>query len=224
MKAGKSAVRMLATAALLAAAGAVAPTQAAVLTVTPTSQTIAPGGTAGVDIVLSGLAPTETVGGFSFLLSFNSSILGAPGTFTLDPGVKMGAGSLDLSNGFGALTTSPLDVFLLADLSLSEVALKAAEGTGFTLAHVDLTGLSEGLSPLNLSVSPTQGAFLSAYDGVTVIPATAVNGSVCVDDPATPGNRCLAAVPEPGTLALALMGAGATALIGRRRRKLELQD
>jgi hypothetical protein len=224
MKAGKSTVRMLATAALFAAAGAVTPSEAAVLTVTPSSQTIAPGGTAGVDIVLSGLAPTETVGGFSFLLSFSNGILGAPGSFTLDPGVVLGAGSLDLSGGFGAGTTSPLDVFMLADLALSDAQLKAAEGTGFTLAHVSLAGLAEGLSPLNLSVSPSQGGFLSAFDGVTLIPATAVNGSVCVDDPATPGNRCAANVPEPGTIALALIGAGFTALVGRRRRKLELQD
>jgi hypothetical protein len=215
---------MLATAALVAAAGAVAPSEAAVLTVTPSSQTIALGGTAGVDIVLSGLAPTETVGGFSFLLSFSNGILGAPGSFSLDPGVVLGPLALDLSGGFGAGTTSPLDAFMLADVTLSEADLKAAEGTGFTLAHVSLTGLAEGLSPLNLSVSPTQGAFLSAFDGVTIIPATAVNGSVCVDDPATPGNRCSASVPEPGTLVLALMGAGVTALVGRRRRKLELQD
>jgi len=229
MKAGKSTVRMLATAALFAAAGAVTPSEAAVLTVTPSSQTIAPGGTAGVDIVLSGLAPTETVGGFSFLLSFSNGILGAPGSFSVDPGGVLGVlfpvgSALDLSGGFGAGTTSPLDVFMLADVTLSEADLKAAEGTGFTLAHVSLAGLAEGLSPLNLSVSPSQGGFLSAFDGVTLIPATAVNGSVCVDDPATPGNRCAANVPEPGTIALALIGAGFTALVGRRRRKLELQD
>src|SRR5689334_18755382 len=223
MRAGKSAVRMLATAALLAAAGAVAPTQAALLTVTPSSQTIALGGTAGVDIVLSGLTPTQTVGGISFLLSFSNGILGAPGSFIVDPGVVLGAGSLNLSGGFAAGTKSPLDVFMLADLALTEPQLKAAEGTGFTLAHVTLTGLAEGLSPLTLNVSPSTGGFLSTFDGTALIAATAVNGSVCVDDPATPGNRC-ATVPEPATLALALMGAGATALIGRRRRKLEPQD
>ena len=176
-----------------------------------------------MDIVLSGLAPTETVGGFSFLLSFSNGILGAPGSFTVDPGGVLGVlfpvgSALDLSGGFGAGTTSPLDVFMLADVTLSEADLKAAEGTGFTLAHVSLTGLAEGLSPLNLSVSPSQGGFFSAFDGVTLIPATAVNGSVCVDDPATPGNRCAANVPEPGTIALALIGAGFTALVGRRRR------
>lgn len=222
MKAGKSPVRALVTAALLAAAGAVATSQAAVLTVTPSSQTIAPGGSAAVDIVLSGLGPTETVGGFSFLLSFSDGILGAPGLFTLDPAVVLGPGSLDLSAGFGAGGTSPLDVLLVADLALSEADLKLAEGTGFTLAHVELTGLSEGLSPLTLSASPAFGGFLSTFDGTALIPAVAVNGSVCVDDPSTPGNSCT--VPEPGTIALALMGAGFTALVGRRRRKLELQD
>src|SRR5690349_2273083 len=113
MKAGKRSVRTLVTAALLAAAGAVATSQAAVLTVTPSTQTIAVGGVAGVDIVLSGLGPTETAGGFSFLLSFNSSILGAPGSFTLDPAGVLGPLALDLSNGFGAGTTSPLDVLMV---------------------------------------------------------------------------------------------------------------
>jgi len=46
---------------------------------------------------LSGLLAGETVGGFSLLLSFNNTILGAPQSFTANPDGKMGALPLDLS-------------------------------------------------------------------------------------------------------------------------------
>jgi hypothetical protein len=209
------AVRLLATTALLA--GFVASSQAALISVVPGSQTIAPGGTANIDIVLSGLGANEVVGGFSFLLSYNNAILGAPATFTANPGNVMGAAPLDLSGGFTGLGGSPLDVFVLADAAISSADLKTAEGAGFTLATVHLTGLTEGLSALTLSVSPSQGAFLSDFLGEATIPTVAANGSVCVDDPATPGNRCISAtVPEPGTLILSLLGA--VAFIGGRRK------
>jgi len=210
-------VRLLAAVALVGA-GLVGTSEASTISVIPGAQTIAPGGTATVDIILSGLTAGETVGGFSFLLSFSNAILGAPDSFTNDPDSKMGPLPLDLSPGFTGLGGSPLSLFFLADGVISEAALKVLEGTGFRLATVSFTGLAEGLSPLTLSVSPLTGVFLSDYLGTGVIPATAVNGSVCVDDPQTPGNNCNASdVPEPATLSL--LGAGLAALVARRRRQ-----
>lgn len=220
------ATRLLAAAALLGA-GLVGNTEAATITVTPSAQTIAPGGGgANVDIVLSGLGANQVVGGFSFLLSFNNTILGAPDSYTPNPGNVMGPAPLDLSTGFTGGTGSPLSVFYLADVppGFTSAAAKALEGAGFTLATVHFTGLQEGLSLLTLSVNPTVGTFLSDFDGFATIQASAVNGSICVDDPATAGNRCIAAVPEPATLALSLLGAGVAALVGRRRRPSRLQD
>src|SRR3954453_4465438 len=96
---GHKAVRVLAAAALLAA-GSVGSSGAATISVSPSAQTIAPGGGANVDIVLSGLTANEVVGGFSLLFSFNNAILGAPNSYTNNPGNVMGAAPLDLSNGF----------------------------------------------------------------------------------------------------------------------------
>jgi hypothetical protein len=204
---------------VLVGAAFVGKSEGAIISVLPSTQTIAPGGTASVDIVLSGLAAGETVGGFSLLLSFNNTILGAPESFVNNPDNKMGASPVDLSPGFSG---GVLSLFYLADGLISEPALKAIEGTGFRLATVSFTGLAEGLSPLTLSISPITGVFLSDYLGTGVVPATAVSGSVCVDNPATPGDRCgAAAVPEPATLAL--LGAGISALVVQRRRRARSQ-
>jgi hypothetical protein len=214
-------VRLLVAAALLGAGFAVS-SGAATISLVPSTQTIAPGNATNVDIVLSGLAPTETVGAFSFLLSFNNAIL-LGNSFTIDPGGIFGPGALDLSGGFVPVGGSPLDVVFAADVLIDEPTLNGAEGTGFTLATVNFTGLAEGLSPLTLAAAPSLGVFLSNFAGTGEIPASAVNGSICVDSPNGRISPCVGSVPEPATLILSALGAGVAALVGRRRRELQPQ-
>lgn len=215
----RKAVRLL-VASVVVAAGFVATTEASTISVLPNTQTIAPGGTATVDIVLSGLTAGETVGAFSLLLSFNNTIIGPPEVASVDPDLKMGAHDPlnDFSLGFSGGT---LDLFYLANLATfpTDAQLKASEGAGFRLATVSFTGLTEGLSPLTLAVSPQTGVFLSNFAGTAAIPASVANGSICVDDPQTPGNRCAAQAPIPEPATLSLLGAGLAAAVARRRRK-----
>lgn len=215
-------------AVVLVGAGFVGTAQASTIAIVPGSQTIAPGATAGIDIVLTGLTAAETVGAFSIVLSFNDTVLDGV-SFSNDPGNKMGAGArdcingpCDLSNGFTGGSNSPLDLFYSADLVTPEATLHALQtGAPFVLAHVDFKGAVEGLSPVTLGFKPAFGTFLSDFDGdaIALTSITIVNGSICVDDPQTPGDRCVAetAVPEPATLSL--LGAGLAAAVARRRRK-----
>jgi|KBSMisStaDraftv2_1062788.scaffolds.fasta_scaffold101063_2 hypothetical protein len=203
MKTISRTLRMLAATALSATVLLSQAVASPIVSVSPSDQTIAVGGTATVDIIVSGL--TEAVGGFQFLLSFNGVILEGS-AFTNDPDSKMGAVPLDLSGGFNGAGGSPLDVFFVADMNEDEASLSASEGASFRLATIDFKGLLNGLSAVTLS-----DVFLSLSDGVTTMQGVEVqNGQICV------GGNCQL-VPEPATLLLFGGALGGLAIIRRRR-------
>ncbi len=211
MKSMKRVMRVLAM-AIVAAMLFVGSSEAAVISISPASQNSTIGNTVNVDILVS-LGLGEVVGGVSLFLGFNPAIL-TGASFTVDPDAKMGTaacGFCDFSGGFSGGT---LDLFFLADLALNQAALGALQGGGFRLATVSFTATGNGTSPLNLSFAQPGGAFLSDANG-NVLPATAVNGSVCV------GPTCggPTPVPEPGTLVLLGMGLAVAGLRHRRQMR-----
>lgn len=196
-----------------------------VISVVPALQGAFVGDTVSADILVSGLT-TDAVGGVSFLLSFDSSILKGT-SFTLDPDAKMGfalnPGLNDFGSGFSAGGTSPFEAFFLADASLDNTALLSLQGAGFRLAHVEFSALTAGTSALALSFEPTVGAFLSDANG-NVLLSSAVNGCVVVanrdvitDNAAVADPCAVAAVPEPATFGL--FATGIAALVRARRKK-----
>ena len=199
-----------------------------IISISPVSQSVNVGDPVSVDILVSGLGAAEAVGGFSLILSFNSAILSGVG-FSIDPDVdaghpdgRLGVEDSSLSGGFAGGT---LDLFVFAQdfapagAGPEEFAnLKPLQGAGFRLATVNFSAIGAGLSPLTLSVAAPGGTFLSDADGANLA-ATGENGSVCVAPAAgVPANCDVAAVPEPGTIAL--FGTGIAALFLRRRRQV----
>ena len=176
-----------------------------IVSVTPSHTDASVGDSVSVDIVVSGLAAGERVGGFSFLLAFDSSIL--KGTaYTVDPDSKMSPGFELPPVGFGAGGASPLETFYVAAAG----ADLSGQGTGFRLATVTFSAIAAGLSKLTL-INPDGAVVLSDSRGQE-LPSDLSPGEVCVGGP----NACVRGGPEPGLLAL--LGAGATALAIRRRR------
>jgi hypothetical protein len=197
MKSIRKMTRVWALVVMVAAGFATQAQAAPIISIDPTSTTVAVGGQFSIDIVVAGLS--APIGGFSLLLSFNPSIVSGVG-YTVDPGGNFTSGT-DWSFGFTGGAGSPLDLFFTGDPV-------GGQPSSFTLATVTLQGDNPGQSGLNLSVVGPGGSPLTDADGNDV-GADFDNGSVCV------GTQPCTAVPEPGLMAL--LGA-AFAAYGVRRR------
>jgi hypothetical protein len=210
MKRFQKVLRVLAMGVMVGTIAAQA--EAAIISISPVSQNANIGDTVFADVLVSDLAADESVGGVSFLLSFNDAVLSGV-SYIVDPDDVMGVagcGFCDFSGGFAGGAGSPLDIFFIADPLLypDHASLKAVQGDGFRAARIEFVATANGLSGLNLAISPSTGIFLADAAG-DELPTNGRNGSVCV------GGNCVQA-PEPGLLAL--FGTAIGAMTVRRRR------
>ena len=186
-------------AAAVAVLLAAAPVRALPLvTIEPTEQTVAVGDTVSVDIMISHLDPSEAIGGFSLVVSFNDAVL---------QGASYAAGSalgavIDLGPGFGTGGSAPLELFFSSLEDPSDLA--DLQGESFSLATVSFTAVATGGSALRLL-----DVVLANADGTSDIFPDVSPGRVCVGEPCD-------AVPEPTSLLL--FGVAVVGLATRRRQ------
>jgi hypothetical protein len=167
------------------------------------SSTVATGGTASVDLRISGLTPgTTALGTYDVNLAFDPALVAFQ---SVTYGDTLLGNQLDLL-GFGSLqvTTPGSGIVNLFELSFdTPSALLGLQASSFTLATLSFLALAEGGSPLALSVNA-----LGDQNG-DVLGASLQDGSIAVSAPTS-------AVPEPASAAL--LGLGLVGVWASRRR------
>lgn len=156
------------------------------VSVMPSTQTIAVGGSASVDIWVTG----AFVGGFDAELNYAPGIV-LPSSYAIGSSL----GSYDGANDFSLFpeTAGKIRFIYLSTASIGDL-MSLQSTLSFKLATITFQGLALGDSPLALG-----SVVLSALDGT---------GSVTID---TIGDANLTVVPEPATY---LAGFSALAMLG----------
>lgn len=168
------------------------------------SASISQGGTATIDLGISGLGNGTALGVFDITVDFNPAVVSFGSATFGDPSL---GDQLDLE-GFGTLqsTTSGSGSAELFELSFdSNSALTSLQATNFTLATLTFTGIAHGTSDLSLSVNA-----LGDQDGNAIAPDLG-SGSITVGSTTS--------VSEPGTWALLIAGMSALLLRGGLQRR-----
>jgi hypothetical protein len=175
-----------------------APVLAISLSIDPSFQEIPVGGTASVNLVVSGLGDSAppSIGAFAVSVAYDDSILSLTsvlfGSYLGTPGVDADA---------------YVDASIPGEVYLDEVSfilfpdeLDALQPASFALATLGFTGVAAGFSNLDFSFADLGDAFGNSISGV-----------------ATTGAG-VAPVPEPATMLL--LGTGFVALAGMGKKKM----
>lgn len=177
---------------------------ATTLSISPTSQTIAPGASVFIDVTISDVndGTTPELGAFDLDLGFDAGILSFQNA-TFGTGLDV-FGLGDIQSASETLS----GVLNLLEISLDTAEdLASAQPTAFVLATIQFLASGTGTSALTLAINS-----LSDGEGNSII-ADTTSGSITVERGST-GN-----VPEPATLLLCVAGL-LGARMARQRRKV----
>ena len=173
-----------------------APVRAAVLTVTPSTQTVNVGDAFVVDLQVSGLGGGTSLGVYDIDFGFDPALL----SFS---NLAFGTGLDVLGLGSLQTITTGAGVVNLFELSLDSVSdLNALQGSAFTLGTLSFSALAPGNGFFSLSVNA-----LGDANGAPLL-ASMQGGSVTVAAP----------VPEPETYSMMIAGLCMLAFAMRRLR------
>ncbi len=174
----------------------------AILSISPTSQSVTLGSQVSVNVVISGLGNGTTLGAYDIYVGFDPAVLGYDNTTFGNQLDIFGLGDFQ----FTTPEAGTVDIFELSLDSSSD--LEALQQPGFVLATLTFDTLSKGASsPLTLTVNA-----LSDADGKS-INSSVGRGSVSVNA------ATVAATPEPSSVVLCLTGFLALAGDLRKRRR-----
>jgi len=189
---------------VLLSIGFCAAASAAQIGLTPSTQTIAPGGTASVDVVFTGLGNgvAPALAGYDLLIGYDSAVLQPTAVIFTS---RLG----DVANPAEVLASTNLffpGTVELAQVSFLDAAtlfgLQGTPNPGFVVATVSFLGIGNGTSALTPSYTSLADEF---GNGLT---ASTAGASVTVSGVST--------VPEPSSWVMLVFSAGLM-LIRRRR-------
>lgn len=180
-----------------------APTNAAVISLSPTSAVESVGSQFVIDVNVSGLATGQAVSAFDLDIVFNPLFVAAT---QVNFGTALGVVDVD------QFTSSIIDLGRIdfAAVSLaSGASLLALQGGPFTLAQIVFDAIGAGSTAIELDPFTAPGILLGDADGNVIDVSLVNNASVRVAD----------TIPEPGSLMLVMVAFPALLLVRVRRQR-----